>query len=157
MKIPITQQTFQHCFNVVVKLIWLRDVGRRQTNVETMLCMSTLKFTTLNKVESTFSISTLILTTLESVEATLWIWPFSKKYSVKKSKKNLSFKKNEKKKENWNWIWGTPSLDYYFKILLTLFPILRETWRRIFAKPQKFLWYSKNAASQELYLNRRTW
>ena len=32
----------------------IRDVGQRQTNVETKLCISTLEFTTLNNVESLF-------------------------------------------------------------------------------------------------------
>ena len=42
-----------------------------------------------------------------------------------------------KKMQRKNWIYWTPSLDYYLKILLTLFPILREMWRIIFAKPKK--------------------
>ena len=74
--------------------IWRRDVGQRQINVETTLCKSMLKLTTLNNVESTLSISTLILTTLDNVEkalrfstsnfttltntkAVLQIWPFA--------------------------------------------------------------------------------
>ena len=44
LKIP--QQTFQRRFNVVFRLIWCRDVALPQINVETMLSMSTLKFTT---------------------------------------------------------------------------------------------------------------
>ena len=103
-----TQQIFQSWLNVVVRVIWRRDVGQRQINVETTFFMSTLKFTTLNNVESTFSISTLMLTTLGNVETillfstsrfttlvnvetTLWIWPFSK--SSKEQKIFLSFKK----------------------------------------------------------------
>ena len=39
-------------FNVVVRVIWRRDVTQRQIDVETMLCFSTLKFTTLKDVES---------------------------------------------------------------------------------------------------------
>ena len=42
----LTQQTFQRRFNVVFGLEWRRDVAQRQINVETTLCMSTLKFTT---------------------------------------------------------------------------------------------------------------
>ena len=38
-------------------LIWRRDIGQRQTNAETMLCTSTMKFTTLTKVESTYYFS----------------------------------------------------------------------------------------------------
>ena len=88
----ITHQTFPRCFNVALRLIWRRDVGQRQTNVEVTLCTSTLEFSTLNNVESTLSISTLIwhnveLTlpfstsickTLSHVETTLWMWPLKK-------------------------------------------------------------------------------
>ena len=45
-----TQQTFQCCFNVVFWLTPRRDVGQRQINVETTLCISTLKFATSNNV-----------------------------------------------------------------------------------------------------------
>ena len=54
-----SQQTFQRCFNVVFWLMRRRDVGQRQINVETMLRISTLEFTTSNNVESTLCISTL--------------------------------------------------------------------------------------------------
>ena len=97
-----TQLTFQRCLNVVVRVIWRRDVEQSQINVETTLCMSTWKFKTLNNVESTLSISTLILTTLDNVETmllfskssfttlvnvktTLWIWPFSKCWKEQKN------------------------------------------------------------------------
>ena len=43
-----------------------RNVGQRQINVETTLCISTLKFTTSNNVESTLCISTLTWTTLDN-------------------------------------------------------------------------------------------
>ena len=103
-----TQKTFQRCLKVVVRVIWLRDVGQYRINVETTLCMYTLKFTTLNNVTLTLSISTLILTTLDNaetmllfwtssfttlinVETTFCIWPFSK--SWKEQKNILSFKK----------------------------------------------------------------
>ena len=66
-----TQETFQRGFNFVFRVIWLRDVGQCQINVETTLCMSTLKFTTLNNVTSKLSVSALILTTLEKVETML--------------------------------------------------------------------------------------
>ena len=65
-------------------------------------------------------------------------------------------KRIKERKENWNWIHKTASLDYYFKLLLTLLPTLRETWRRIFAKPRKFLLHRENAVLQELYLSRLT-
>ena len=96
-----TQQTFQRCLNVVVRLIWRCDVGQCPINVETMLRMSTLKSTMLNNVELTFSIWTLILTmldnvktmllcwtssfpTLINVETTFWIWPFLKSWKEQK-------------------------------------------------------------------------
>ena len=88
-----TQETFQCGLSVVVRVIWLRDVRQCQSNVETTLRMSALRFTTLSNVKSTLSVSTLILTTsgnvkimplfwtssfitLINVETTLWIWPF---------------------------------------------------------------------------------
>ena len=90
-----TQETFQRGLNVVVRVIWRRDVGEYQINAETTLCMSTLIFTTFNKVKSTFSISTLISTTLNNVErmllfskssvTKLWIWPFSKSWKEQKN------------------------------------------------------------------------
>ena len=73
-----TCSTFQCCFNVVLRLIWQRDVSQHETNVETMLCTSTFEFTTLNNVELTLSISTSIWTTLGNVQTTLWIWAFAK-------------------------------------------------------------------------------
>ena len=54
-----TQQTFQRCFNVVFWLTRRCDVGQCQINIETTLCISTMKFTTFNNVESTLCISTL--------------------------------------------------------------------------------------------------
>ena len=97
-----TQQAFQHCLNVVVRVMIRQDVGQCQINVQKTLCMATLKFTTLENVESTFPISTLVLTTLDNVETmllfstssfttlmnvetTLWIWSFSKSWKKKKS------------------------------------------------------------------------
>ena len=40
------QETYQRCLNVVARVIWRRGVGQCHINVETTLCMSTLKFTT---------------------------------------------------------------------------------------------------------------
>ena len=65
----LTQGTYQRCFNVVFWLMRRGDVRQSQVNVETTLCISTLKFTTSNKFEST-----LTWTTLDNVETTL---PFS--------------------------------------------------------------------------------
>ena len=67
------QQTFQRCFNVVFWLTQHRDVGQRQINIETTLCISMLKFTS-NNVESMLRISTLTWTTSDNIETTL---PFS--------------------------------------------------------------------------------
>ena len=65
-----TQETFHHCHNVAVWVIWRCDVGQCQINVETMLCMSTVTFAMLNNVKSTSTLSnsTLILTTLDNLE-----------------------------------------------------------------------------------------
>ena len=131
----LTQQTFQRCLNVVVRLICCREVEQRETNVETTLCMQTLKFTTLNNVESTLSISTLILTTLDNVVTALQTRPFAKNW--KEQKYVWAFEEKQ-----WNWICWTLSLDCYFKIFLTLLPTLREIKRRIFAKPRKILMMS---------------
>ena len=107
------QQTFQPCFNVIVRLIYRRSVGQREINIETTLFMSMLEFTTLNNVESTLFISTLIWTTLGNVETTLplstliykmlshvettlWIWPLKKMENKLRAKYiiiTLSFKK----------------------------------------------------------------
>ena len=108
----VSQQTFQHCFNVVFRLIWRRDVAQRQINIETTLCTSTLEFTTLNNVKSTLSISTLIWTTLDNVETTsfsesifttlgnvettLWIWPFEKKNKPRGKQKIIFLRFKEK-------------------------------------------------------------
>ena len=97
-----TQETFQCGLNVVVRLIWRRNVRQSQVNVETLLCMSTLKFTTLNNVNLALPISVLILTTLDNfekllvfstssfttlikVETTLSIWSFSKSWKEQKN------------------------------------------------------------------------
>ena len=61
MSTTLTQQTFQRFLNNIIFRLRRREVEQRQVNVETMLCTSTLKFTTLNnvEVESMLSISTL--------------------------------------------------------------------------------------------------
>ena len=120
-----SQQTFQHCFNIVFWLIRRCDVGQGQINVETTLCISTLEFTTSNNVESmlyststliyttldnvetTLSFSTLIWTTLVNVETTLWKWPF-----LKRTKQIIS-----------NRIHRIRSFDYFI-IFFTLLPML---------------------------------
>ena len=97
-----TQEIFHRDLNVAVRVIWRWDVGQYRIDVETMLCMSTSKFTTLNNVKSTLSVSTLILTTLYNVETmllfstssfitlinvktTLLIWQFSKNWKEQKN------------------------------------------------------------------------
>ena len=132
-------QTFQRCFNVIFWLMRRRDVGQRQINVETTLCISTLDFTTssnvesmlcistlikttLDKVETTLSFSTLIWTTLVNVETTLWKWPF-----LKRTKQIIS-----------NRILGIRSFNYYFIIFFTLLPMLSWICRRVLARPRKF-------------------
>ena len=87
----------QRCILVVQH----RDVRQCEINVETTLCISTLEFTTSNKVESTLCISTLIWTTPDNVEitfsfstlsftmlvnvkTTLWKWPFLKRTTKKR-------------------------------------------------------------------------
>ena len=121
----------------------------KSKNGETTLCMSTLKFTTLSNVELTLSISVLILTTLDNVETmllfstssfttlinvktTLWIWPVAKRW---KEQKCIFWKKRRKKLST-----PTSKFRLLFQNLVGLLPALREIWRRIFAKPQKFLW-----------------
>ena len=66
-----TQETFQGDINFAVRVIRRRDVGQCQINVETKLCITTLKFTMLNNVKATLSISTLILTKLDNVKTML--------------------------------------------------------------------------------------
>ena len=129
-----THQTFQRCFNVIFWLMRRRDVGQRQINVETILCISTLDFTTSNNVESMLCISTLIKTTLDkvettlsfstlvNVETTLWKWPF-----LKRIKQIIS-----------NRILGIRSFNYYFIIFFTLLPMLSWICRRVLARPRKF-------------------
>ena len=100
-----TQQTFQRSFNVVFWLTRRRNVGQRQINIETTLCISTLKFTTSNNVESTLRILTLTWTTLDNVKTTLWKWPLLKRT------KNINSSR----------IPGIQSFNYYF-IIFTCSP-----------------------------------
>ena len=99
-----SQKTFQRFSHVVNRLIWCRYVAKRQINVETTLCASTLKFTslknvdsmlsvsmliwtTLDNAETTFSFSTSIFTTLRNVDTTLWIWKFEKNINLEANTK----------------------------------------------------------------------
>ena len=118
-----SQQMFQHCLNVVVRVIWHCSVGQCQVKVETALCMSILKFTTPNNVESVLSISVLILTILDNletmllfsmpsftalinVELMLRIWQYSKSWKEQKNifepQKKMTHFINNTWKENEN-------------------------------------------------------
>ena len=109
--LEVTQYIFRRRFSVALRLIWRRDVAHYQINIETTLCTSTLKFTTLSNAETTLYISTLNWTTLDNVETTLSfstsilrtlgnvkttlrIWPFQKKIKPRFKNKMifLSFK-----------------------------------------------------------------
>ena len=124
-----TQQTFQRCFNVFFWLTRRRDVGQRQINIETTLCISTLKSTMSNNVESMLCISTLTwtalgnvettllfstssFTMLVNVETTLWKWPLLKK--TKNTRKNSN-------RKNSNRIPGIQNFSYHF-IIFTCSP-----------------------------------
>ena len=86
-------------------------------DIKTMLCISTLNWTTLDNVQTTLPFSSSIFTTLR-------IWPFEKK--IKPQFKNkimfLSFKDKAG-----------------LKIFFIFFPILRGICKRIFAEPLKFV------------------
>ena len=102
-----TQQTFRHCFYIVLKWMWNCDVRQCHINVETTLCMSTMKFilfvyfkvdnvrqqrwTTLDNVEIALSFSTSMSVTLENVETMLGIWPFAnnKKFTSSLEQNNI--------------------------------------------------------------------
>ena len=118
-----TQEIFQRGFNVVVRVIWHCDVGQCQINVEPTLCMSTMKFTTLNIVKSTFFISTLMLIALDNVETmlsfsmssfitlinvetALWIWPFWKSWKEQKNIFELQKKDDSLINNTCFWLWS---------------------------------------------------
>ena len=135
LNIP-SQQTFQRCFDVVFWLIWRRDEGQPQINVETTLCISTLEFTTLNNVESTLCVSTLTWTTLNNVEKTLSFQRrVSQRWSTSKQRCEIDpFRKEQKKLFQ---IEYNQSFNCYFIVVFTLLPILWGICWRILAKPQK--------------------
>ena len=111
------QQTFQRCFNVVVRLIWRHNVGQHQINAQTMLHTSTLDFRMLSNLGSTLSVSTLICTmlakeettlfltsiytTFSQAKTTLWIWPLKKMKTKLWVKNRIIFLKFNKKDLNW--------------------------------------------------------
>ena len=97
----LSQQTFQRLFNVVFWLMWRHDVRQRHINVETTLCISTLTWTTLDKVETALSCSTSSFTTLVNVKTTLWKWPLLKRTTTKNNSKSIP---------------GIQSFSYYFII-----------------------------------------
>ena len=129
-----------------------RDVGQRQIDVETTLCISMLDITTPNNVESMLCISTLIWTkldntcstliwtTLVNVETTLWKWPFPKRTRQIISKR----------------IHGIRSFNYDFIIFFTLLPMLVEFVEEYLQDNKSSLNIMKGSALLELKLNRFT-
>ena len=133
----ISQETFQRCFNVFFWLIWHRNVEQCQINVETtffiskseytalseinsMTCVSTLIWTTLDNVKITFLFSTSSFATFINFQTTLWKPPFSK----------------WAKRITSNWIHWIQIFNCYLIIFFTLPFILQGTCWRIFAKIQ---------------------
>ena len=142
-----TQETFQHCLNVVVRLIWRRDVGESQIKVETNL-RSNFKFTTLNNAKSTLSISTLILTTLDNfkmlllfstssfttlvnVETTLWIWSFSKGWKKQKTIFELQKKMTHLINNTCFWLWSIKNKGKHvrYNVKIDVGNTIHGTWK----------------------------
>ena len=122
---------------------WCQTTSNKRWN---NVVFSTLKFTTLNIVESTLSISTLILTTLDNVKTTMFfqrrvsqhwsklkqLYEYDHVQKVENSKKVFL---RLKKKKDMKLSTLNPKFSAVWLFLLALL-ILREIWRRIFAKPQ---------------------
>ena len=141
---------FQRCLLVGAT----SDVGQRQINVETtlcistsefitsnnvesMLCISTLIWTTLDNLETTLSFSALIWTTLANVETTLWKWPFLKR------KRQIISKR----------IYGVRSFNYFFVFFFTLLHMLVESIEEYLLGRENSLNIMKDTALLELNLN----
>ena len=77
----LSQQRFQHWFNVVFRLIWCCYFEQRQINVETTLCTSTLKLCTSQPWINAayFNVDN---KTLTYVEIMLLIWPCAKSRKI---------------------------------------------------------------------------
>ena len=144
-----TQPTFQPCFDVAFWLIWHRDVGQCQINVEVTLCISKLKFTTSNNVESTLCISMLMWTTLDNVQTTLSFSAssFTRLVNVETTLGKWSFPRRTKKNHfKWmHWI----QLPFYNLHFTPHFKrnLLENTCKAVKIK------IIKNTALQELYLS----
>ena len=132
---------FQRRFNVVFRLMWRRDVAKCQINVKATSCTSTLKFTTLNNIESTSSISTLIWTILDNVKQhSHFQCRFSQLWST--SKQLCEYDHLNKNIKPWvkNKIVFLSFKEYTgLKTFFSLFPILREICKKIFAETRQFL------------------
>ena len=136
-----TQQRFQRCFNIVFWLILQCDVGQGLINVETTLCILTLKCTTSNNVESTLCISTLISTTLDNVKPTLSFSTsiFTTFVNVETKLWKRPFpKRATKKKVIIIWIHWIQNFNDYLIILFTLVAMLKGISWRIIAKLKNF-------------------
>ena len=109
-----TQKTFQRYLNVVVsRMMWRRDVGQCQMNAE-KLCMSTLKFRTLNNVESALSISVFIWTTSNNVVI------FNVEFQNVDQRRNYVVNMTKSKRAK-KYFWALYSLfPFFHKVLKTL-------------------------------------
>ena len=130
-----TQQTFQRCFNVVIRLIWRRDFGQCQINVEKTFCTSTLEFAALDNVESTLSISTLIWTTLND-DFRNFGQPRNKVVNMTICKKLKKHTSSQEQNNIFEFQIKIIQIEYSeLKIFITLLPISRDICKIIFANP----------------------
>ena len=164
---PINISTF---FNNIVRLVWRRDVGKRQTNIGSLFFTSTLNVTTLNNVESTLSILVLILTTFDNVETTLsfltsrfttltnfettlWIWPYAKKMKnklrVRSNKIFLGSNKNHLKLNMLN-----SKVRLLFHNLVHFIPHFKTIMEKNICKAGKTLKKQKFCITRSLSLSR---
>ena len=93
-----TQQTLRRCLKIVVRVIWRRDFGQCQINVEIYNVeqrrINIVYFNVdINNVETMLLFWASSFTTLINVETKFWIWPFSK--SWKEQKNIFALQKNE--------------------------------------------------------------
>ena len=91
---------FQLCFNVVLRLIWCRDIGKCQIKVE--LTLSTLRFITLNNVKTMLCwtiFSVLIWTKWDNVETAFKfsLSIFATLHNVVNNVVNMTIRKKKKK------------------------------------------------------------
>ena len=145
--IVVTQQTFQHHFNIVFRLIWRHNVVQCQINVETTLCTSMLKFKTLSNVQINIVYLNIDLNNVRQHRNNVVIFTMSKQcwkyYPLKKKKKKL-------KPQVKNKIIYLSFKEYVrLKIFFILFTILRGICKRIFAELQRFL-------KHQIYWNSKT-